>query len=304
MAAFFRTTLLLAALTSLLLFAGWLMGGQQGVTTAFLFALAMNFGAWWFSDKMVLAHYRAQEVDERTAPNLYGIVRELAARASLPMPKIYVADSPQPNAFATGRDPNHAAVCATTGLLSLLSHDEVMGVMAHELSHVRNRDTLTMTIAATVAGALGHLAHMGMWMGLRRDNRERPPLGGVGILLVMVLGPIAAALIQFAISRTREYEADRTGAVISGQPLALASALNKLQQGTARIPMPLADANPATAHVFIANPLHGRGLQSLFATHPPMEERIRRLQAMASQFPVLPAQSEPAQSPFPQGPWG
>lgn len=312
MTAFLRTTLLLAALTALLLGAGWLMGGSGGAKMGLIFAAVTNLGAWWFSDRLVLMQYRAQEVDARTAPNLYRIVQELAARANLPMPKVYVADNPQPNAFATGRSPRNAAVCATTGLLNLLDHDEVAGVMAHELAHVRNRDTLTMTMAATIAGALGFLANMALWFGMMPrggDERDRPPLGGLGILLVMIFGPLAAALVQFAISRTREYEADRIGAQISGQPRALASALRKLHLGTARIPMPEADANPATAHVFIANPLHGGQLGQLFTTHPPMEERIRRLESMGSAPPAA-ATAPRGTSVLPEagfrkkGPWG
>lgn len=284
MNAYLRTTVLLAALTALLLWAGSLMGGQQGLTMALMMALVMNFGAWWFSDKMVLAQYRAREVDESSAPDFYRIVRDLATRAQLPMPKVYVADIQQPNAFATGRNPKNAAVCATSGLLNMMTNDELAGVMAHELAHVKNRDTLTMTVAATIAGALGFMGNMGMRMGAMgnagssQDPRARS--GALGALVVMLVGPIAASIVQFAISRTREYEADRIGASISGNPKALASALQKLGSAVARIPMPSAEANPATAHVFIANPLRLGGLRALFSTHPPMEERIRRLEQM------------------------
>lgn len=284
MKAFFRTTLFLAALTALLMTAGALIGGRGGMMFALVLAAAMNFGAWWFSDKLVLMQYRAQEVDETTAPNFYRIVRDLAHRANMPMPKVYIAEEAQPNAFATGRSPQNAAVCATSGLLQMLDHDEIAGVMAHELAHIHNRDTLIMTVAATIAGALGTLANMAMWSSVLSPNsseENRSPLGGIGAVLVMILAPLAASLVQFAISRTREYEADRIGAQICGNPEALASALDKLQRGTAVIPMPDADANPATAHVFIANPLsHGASLQALFSTHPPMDERIRRLMAM------------------------
>lgn len=307
--AFIRTTFLLAAMTALFMAVGYLVGGQSGAMTALGFAALMNMGAWWMSDKMVLAHYRAQEVDARSAPNYYAIVRELAARAGLPMPKVYVIQSDQPNAFATGRSPRHAAVCATTGLLQRLSHDEIMGVMAHELSHVRNRDMLTMTIAATLAGALGYLVQFAYFFGANPPaDHQRPssPFGPLLLFIVMIFGPMAAALVQMAISRTREFEADRMGAILSGKPRALASALANISRSTELIPMPRADANPATAHLFIANPLSVSGINQLFATHPPMEERIRRLLAMEGE--ISPA---PAATPSPllraggmRGPWG
>ena len=313
MAAFFRTSLLLAALTALFMAGGYMLAGQQGLIIALLLAGGMNLFAYWNSDRMVLMQYNAQEVDERSAPNLYSIVRELAQRAGMPMPRVYIMQSAQPNAFATGRNPQHAAVCASTGLLSLLDHDEVAGVMAHELSHILHRDTLIMTVSATLAGALGNLAQMAMWFGLSRshssDERRPNPLAA---LAIMILGPLAATLIQFAISRTREYEADRRGAMLCGNPLALARALAKISNRAAVTDMPAADANPASAHIFICNPLHGGGLQALFSTHPPMNSRIARLQAMAGQ--VQPTQGLPrTRSILPdsarstgraRGPWG
>lgn len=277
MAAFIRTTVLLAVLTALFMMIGAALGGQQGAMLALLMAGGMNFFAWFNADRMVLAQYRAREVDARSAPNFYGIVRELAARANLPMPKVYLINSDQPNAFATGRSPQHAAVAATTGLLSRLSHEEIEGVMAHELAHVKNRDMLTMTIAATLAGALGWLAQFAMFFGHSRDPER--PANPLAMLLMVLLAPLAATLVQLAISRTREYEADHDGAVICGNPQALASALANISNH--KVPMAMAERNPATAHLFIANPLSGYGLDSLFATHPPMQERIRRLLAMA-----------------------
>lgn len=278
---FFRTALLLAALTALFMGVGAMLGGRAGAEAAFVFALAMNFGAWWFSDKMVLAHYGAREINKESAPQFYGIVEELAAKAQLPMPKIYVADSPQPNAFATGRSPEHAAVCATTGLLQRLSAREVRAVMAHELSHIKHRDTLIMTITATLAGALSNFARVIMFTGAQSRNGRGNPLG---VLLATLLAPFAAMLVQFAISRTREFAADRRGAELSGDPLALASALANLQRGTSRISLPQAEANPAFAHLLIVNPLHEGGIASLFSTHPPMGERIARLRDIANEM--------------------
>lgn len=284
MLPFFRTTLLLAALTALFMGCGYLMGGQQGAIMALVLAGGMNFFAWFYSDKMVLMQYGAQEASARSAPNFYAIVQDLAARAALPMPKVYIMQSPQPNAFATGRGPNHAAVCASTGLLERLSHDEIEGVMAHELAHIKNRDMLTMTIAATLAGALGYLANMAMWMGLHgRSDSEGRRTNPLLMLLLMMIAPLAATLVQLTISRTREYEADRIGAIICGKPRALASALANISQQAGMIPMRQAEANPATAHLMIANPLSGGGLGSLFSTHPPMQERIRRLLAMSGE---------------------
>lgn len=279
-----RTALLLAALTGLFLAVGWLVGGQNGLIIAFGLALAMNAFAYWNSDRMVLSMYGAREVDATTAPRLHAIVARLADNAGLPCPKVYIIENPQPNAFATGRNPEHAAVAATTGLLDLLTEEEVAGVMAHELAHVKNRDTLVMTITATIAGAIGMLANFAMFFGMSsssNDEQRANPLGPIGGLLVALLAPMAAALVQFAISRSREYEADRVGAEICGRPLWLASALARLHQGAARVENPAAEANPATAHLFIVNPLSGRAMDGLFTTHPRMENRIERLRRMA-----------------------
>jgi heat shock protein HtpX len=255
-----------------------LIGGQQGMLLALALGGAMNFFAYWFSDKMVLAMYRAQEVDETSAPQLYRVARELAARAGLPMPRVYLIDQAQPNAFATGRNPEHAAVAATTGLLRLLTPRELRGVMAHELAHVKHRDILISTISATIAGAISTLAHFGVLFGGARDEREGNPLLAI---LVLVLAPIAAMLIQFAISRTREFGADRGGAEITGDPRALADALAKIDAYARGIPNPTAEAHPATAQMMIVNPLSGGGIKGLFSTHPSTEERIARLLALA-----------------------
>jgi heat shock protein HtpX len=275
---FMRTTLLLGLMTCLLVFAGAAIGGKSGMTIALVMAGIMNFGSYWFSDKIVLAMYGAQEVTEADYPEFYGMVRQLAVRAGMPMPKVYIMESDTPNAFATGRNPEHAAVAATTGIMRILSRDELMGVMAHELTHVRNRDILVSTIAATIAGAITWLAHMAQWAAMfgGRDSDEEG--GGFGMILMAILAPIAAMLIQMAISRSREYGADRGGAEISGNPLYLAGALRKLEMANRQIPM---HANPSTAHMFIVNPLTGGGLMSLFSTHPPIEERIRLLEEMA-----------------------
>ena len=302
---YFKTALLLAALTGFVLVAGYLLGGQSGLVIALVAALGMNLFAYWNSDKMVLRMSNAQEVGPEQAPELYGIVQSLAERAGLPMPRVYVIDEEQPNAFATGRNPENAAVAATTGLLRHLSREEITGVMAHELSHVRHRDTLIMTIAATLAGAIGMLASFGGLMGGGRDSEGRPLVNPIVAIAAMILAPMAAMLVQMAISRGREYEADRMGAEISGQPLWLASALAKLHAGTQQIPNQAAESNPATAHMYIANPLSGGGLRSLFSTHPPMEERIARLEAMAGAGGYRPAAaSRPARSSVPQSsPW-
>jgi heat shock protein HtpX len=277
---YMRTALLLAAMTGLFLAVGYVIGGQTGVIVAFGVALAMNLFAYWNADKIVLRMYRAQPADGH---ELERIVAALAQRAGLPMPKVYIIDNDQPNAFATGRNPENAAVAATTGLLRMLSRDEVAGVMAHELAHVKNRDSLIMTVTAVLAGAIGMLANSLMFMGMmgQRDDRNSP-LGGIGSLVVMLLAPLAAMLVQMAISRSREYEADRIGAEISGQPRALASALNKISQGAEVINNETAEANPASAHLFIVNPLHGRAGDSLFSTHPAVANRIERLLAMES----------------------
>ncbi len=278
---YLKTTLLLAALTAVFVGAGWLAGGQGGMIIALLFAGGMNLFSYWNADKIVLRMYGAREVDQRSAPGFYGIVETLAAKAGMPMPKVYIMDNPQPNAFATGRNPENAAVAATTGLLKILNDQEIAGVMAHELAHVQNRDTLIMTVTATIAGAISAMANMLMFSSLFGSRDNNNPLGGLGALLVMLLAPFAAMLVQMAISRSREYEADRIGAEICGRPLWLASALEKLQNGAQRIDNTAAERNPATAHLFIVNPLHARSVDSLFSTHPNMDERIRRLRAMA-----------------------
>ena len=277
-----KTTFFLAILAVLFVAIGSLLGGKNGATMALIMAGVMNLGAYWFSDKIVLAMYRAKEVAERDAPELHSIVRQLTVRAQLPMPRVYIMDNPTPNAFATGRNPEHAAVAVTTGILNLLSREELSGVIGHELAHIKNRDILISTIAATIAGAISYLAHMAQWglmFGGRRDNEDRNPLGSVIGIFIMILAPIAAMLIQMAISRSREYKADESGATVCGNPLALASALKKLQTGVRRIPM---QANPSTAHMFIVSPLTGGGMLSLFSTHPPIEERIARLEAMSA----------------------
>jgi heat shock protein HtpX len=305
---YFRTALLLAALTGLFLAVGWLIGGPNGMTIAFLMALGLNLFALWNSDRMVLALYGAREVDDARAPELVAIVRQLAGRAGLPMPRVFIVENPQPNAFATGRSPSNAAVCVTTGLVKLLDREEIAGVIAHELSHIQHRDTLTMTLTATLAGAIGMLANFAFFFGGRDRNN---PLGPLGILMVMILAPLAATLVQLAISRGREYEADRRGAEICGNPLWLASALAKLGQASGRIPNREAEANPATAPLFIVNPLHEHAVDSLFATHPSLENRIARLEAMAAGMPgghgFAGRGSVPASGRSPwgrRGPWG
>ena len=273
----FKTALLMAAIVALFGAVGALIGGAQGMFLALVLGGAMNFMAYWFSDKMVLSMYNAQQVDETSAPQFYGIVRELATRAGLPMPRVYLIDEAQPNAFATGRNPEHAAVAATTGTLRLLTARELRGVVAHELAHVRHRDILLSTISATAAGAISSLAQFGLFFGGRDSERQNPVLS----ILVMILAPIAAMLIQFAISRAREFEADRGGAEISGDPDALADALVKIERYAKGLPMETAEANPATAQMMIVNPLSGSGVAGLFSTHPPTEERVARLRAMA-----------------------
>lgn len=272
-----RTMLLMAALSALFLFVGFLIGGEAGMMIALLFATATNIFAYWNSDKVLLSMYGARQVDETTAPELVHLVRQISGQAGLPMPKVYIVQNDQPNAFATGRNPEHAAVCVTSGLLGRVNNEELAGVLAHELSHVRNRDTLTMTITATIAGAVSMLANYVFFFGGGRRN----PLGLVGLILVALVAPLAAMLVQMAVSRTREFEADRMGAEISGRPLWLASALQKIDRAAAVTDNPEADANPATAHMFIVNPLHGGGLSGLFSSHPSTAERIARLQAMA-----------------------
>ena len=272
-----RTALLLAALTALFITVGFFFGGESGALVALLLALAMNGFAWWNSARLVLAMHHARPVTPDQAAELYRLVAQLAARAGLPTPRVYLIASDQPNAFATGRSPADAAVVVTRGLVHLLDREELAGVIAHELAHIRNRDTLIMTIAATLAGAIGFLANFLFFFG-RGDSRDSP-LGGVGALLLMLLAPLAATLLQLAISRAREFEADRTGARICGHPRWLARALAKIERGAARVPLMTAEAHPATAALFIVHPLRG-GLSGLFRTHPPTEERIRRLLAL------------------------
>ena len=286
-----RTGMLMAALTGLFLAVGAMIGGTNGMAIAFAFALATNLFAYWNSDKVLLSMYGAQPVNEASAPELYRLVARLAQQAGLPMPRVYITENPQPNAFATGRSPDHAAVCVTSGLLQQVNQEELAGVLAHELGHVKHRDTLTMTIVAVMAGAISMLANMAFFMGGGRDREN--PLGIVGVILVTLLAPIGAMLVQAAISRSREFEADRAGAEITGRPLWLASALGQIERAAERTENYPADANPATAHMFIINPLHG-GLSGLFATHPSTEERIARLQAMAGGAAV----------PVRRGPWG
>jgi heat shock protein HtpX len=279
---FMKTALLLAALTGFFLVVGYLLGGRGGLMIALVVALGMNAFAYWNSDRMVLRMSGAHEVGPNEAPELYGIIQQLTQRAGLPMPRVYVIDEDQPNAFATGRSPEHAAVAVNTGLLTHLTREQITGVLAHELGHVRNRDTLTMTVAATLSGAIGMLATFGGLFGGGRDENGRS-VSPVVAIAAMFLAPLAASLVQMAISRSREFEADRAGAEISGNPLWLASALQRLHEGTQSIPNPTAEAHPALAHMYIDNPLSGGAMASLFSTHPPMEERIARLQAMASQ---------------------
>lgn len=275
-----KTVALMVVLTVLLVFAGGALAGEQGMVLAFVFASVMNLFTYWFSDKLVLRMYHAQEVTEQEAPVLHGVVRDLAMRANMPMPRVYIIPGDSPNAFATGRSPNHAAVAATEGILRLLNREELAGVMAHELGHVRNRDILIGTIAATIAGAISMIANMAHWAlifgGGRRDDDEGSG-NMLAALAMMIVAPIAAALIQMAISRSREFAADESGSKLCGNPLWLASALRKLHAASQRIPM---EASPATAHMFIVNPLRGGRLINLFSTHPPMEERIARLEAI------------------------
>lgn len=304
-----RTAMLLALMTALFMGIGYMIGGSGGMMIAFVIAAGMNLFSYWNADKMVLRMHHAVEVDERNAPEYYGIVRELAARAELPMPKVYLIDNAQPNAFATGRNPQNAAVAATTGLLQRLSREEVAGVMAHELAHVQNRDTLTMTITATLAGAISMLGNFAFFMGGSRDNNN--PFGIIGVLLAIIVAPIAAMIVQMAISRTREYAADRRGAEICGQPIWLASALDKIARNAKAIHNQDAERNPATAHMFIINPLSGERMDNLFSTHPNTENRIAALRAMAQEFggggqPAQPAQEQP-RAPHDEtqaGPWG
>jgi heat shock protein HtpX len=306
-----RTAMLLAVMTALFMAVGYAIGGSGGMMIALLIAAGTNVFSYWNADKMVLAMNRAVEVDERSAPEYYGIVRDLAARAGLPMPRVYLIDNPQPNAFATGRNPENAAVAATTGLLQRLSSEEVAGVMAHELAHVQHRDTLIMTIVATLAGAISMLGNFAFFLGGNRENNNG--IGMIGTLVAIIVAPFAAMIVQMAVSRTREYAADRRGAEIVGQPLWLASALAKIARSAEAIRNPDAERNPATAHLFIINPLHGERMDSLFSTHPATENRIAALQAMAEEMRQAGASQQPRSGPAsrraseqiaPAGPWG
>jgi heat shock protein HtpX len=314
---YLRTAMLLAGLTALFMGVGYLIGGASGAIIALLIAAATNLFAYWNSDRMVLSMYGAHEVDQHTAPELVSLVAALAGRAGLPTPRVFLMDNPQPNAFATGRNPQNAAVAVTTGLVQSLSREELGGVIAHELAHVKNHDTLLMTITATIAGAISMLAQFGMFFGGHRDNDSGP--GIVGRIAMMILAPLGAMLVQMAISRTREYAADNLGARIVGQPMWLASALVKIANAAHEIPNMEAERNPATAHMFIINPLTGHGIDSLFSTHPSTENRVAELQRLAAELgtragvaPSAAAESAPRRSPWaavrnraaPRGPWG
>ncbi|MGC9976405.1 MAG: zinc metalloprotease HtpX [Syntrophales bacterium] len=275
-----KTGLLLGALTGLLMLIGGYFGGKQGVVMAFIFAMAMNFGAYWFSDKLILRMYNAQGVSENQVPQLYAIVKDLTLKAGLPMPKIYIVPGDTPNAFATGRNETHAVVAVTEGILKMLNKDELEGVLAHELTHIKNKDMLIGSIAATLAGAIVMLANMAQWAALfGGSSRDDSDEGGgiIGLIMMAILAPLAATIIQMAVSRSREYLADEGGARVSGKPYGLAGALEKLSRASQVIPL---EANPSTAHMFIVNPLTGKSLMNLFSTHPPIEERISRLRSM------------------------
>jgi len=277
----FKTAILMTAMMVLFILVGNLIGGETGMTFAFIFSLALNFGSYWFSDKIVLKMYRAQEVSEKDAPQLYSIVENLSSKAGLPMPRVYIMNNPTPNAFATGRNPEHSAVAVTTGIMNILNKEELEGVIAHELSHIKNRDILVSTVAATLVGTITFIARMAGWaamFGGGRNERDRDNVWGD--LALMILAPIAAVLIQMAISRSREYMADESGAQITGKPLGLANALNKLTQANEMIPM--TNAGTSSAHMFIVNPLSGKSLMKLFSTHPPLEDRIKRLNEIAA----------------------
>jgi len=299
---YIKTAILLAGMTALFMGVGFLIGGEAGMLIALVVAGGMNVFAYWNSDKLVLRMHGAQEVDERTAPELFQIVRELSGRAGLPMPRVYLMDNPQPNAFATGRNPENSAVAATTGLLQTLSRDEIAGVMAHELAHIKSRDTLIMTVTATLAGAISMLAQFGIFFG---GNRNNNPLGAIGMIAMVILAPLAAMVVQMAISRSREYQADRLGGMIVGRPRHLASALAKLGNAARQIPNEAAEANPATAHLFIVNPLSGERMDNLFSTHPAMENRIAALEALEREMgggaELNVAASRAGSS---RGPWG
>ena len=305
---YFRTAMLLAGLTALFMGVGYLIGGQTGAMIALVIAAGMNLFSYWNSDRMVLSMHGAQEVDARTALDLYRLVQELAGRAQLPMPRVYLMDNPQPNAFATGRDPDHAAVAVTTGLMSALSREEAAGVVAHELAHIKNRDTLIMTITATIAGAISMLAQFGMFF---TGNRNNNGMGIIGTLAMVILAPIAAMIVQMAISRTREYAADRMGAQIAGEPMWLVSGLRRIENAAHQIPNETAEHNPATAHMFIINPLSGQRMDNLFSTHPATENRIAALMQLAAEMgrggytrQAAPRQTATAQGRWGSGPWG
>ncbi len=310
--SYFKTAILLAGLTGLFMGVGYLIGGASGAVIALVIAAATNLFAYWNSDRMVLSMYGAHEVDQRTAPELFNLVAELAGRAGLPMPRVFLMDEPQPNAFATGRNPQNAAVAVTTGLMQSLSREELAGVIAHELAHIKNHDTLLMTITATIAGAISMLAQFGMFFG---GNRDQGP-GIIGSIAMMILAPLGAMLVQMAISRTREYAADDLGARICGQPMWLASALAKIANAAHVVPNVEAERNPATAHMFIINPLSGQGMDNLFTTHPSTENRIAALQQLAAEMgarggmsSVSARGSYPRRSPWgrtsaSRGPWG
>ena len=271
-----KTVFLMTAMMMLFLLVGGALGGQQGMVIAFVLSLVMNFGSYWFSDKIVLKMYKAQQVDRNEAPELYNIVEELSTRANIPMPKVYIMNNPTPNAFATGRNPQNGAVAVTTGIMNILNRDELAGVIAHELAHIKHRDILTGTITATLVGTITFIAEMASWAMILGTGKDRDEGGGIGDILMIFLAPIAAVLIQMSISRSREFAADAGGASISGKPLALASALGKLTMGNKRAPM--RNAGTSSAHMFIVNPLSGKSMMKLFSTHPPIEERIERLQ--------------------------
>jgi heat shock protein HtpX len=310
---YFKTALLLAGLTALFVGIGFLIGGKGGAMIALLIAAATNLFTWWNSGRMVLSMYGAHQVDQSSAPELYELVAHLASRAELPMPRVFLIDEPQPNAFATGRNPENAAVAVTVGLVQQLSREELSGVIAHELAHIRNHDTLLMTITATIAGAISMVAQFGMFFGGNRDNNNG--LGIIGSILMMILAPLGAMLVQMAISRTREYAADDLGARIAGQPMWLASALMKIENAAHQVPNMEAERNPATAHMFIINPLSGHGVDNLFATHPSTENRIAALQQLAAEMggqggpAAVGGRAYPTRGPWSRssarrGPWG
>jgi heat shock protein HtpX len=296
-----KTAILLAGLTGLFMGIGFLIGGSIGAMLALVFAAVTNLMAYWNADRLVLAMHDAHEVDERSAPELFRLVRDLAARAGLPMPRVYIMENPQPNAFATGRNPAHSAVAVSTGLLDMLSRDEIAGVISHELAHVRNRDTLTMTVTATIAGAISMLAQFGLFFG--GGSRDNNGLGVIGTIAMVILAPIAAMLVQMAVSRTREYAADEMGARISGCPDALASALVRITNAASMIENPTAERAPATAHLFIVNPLTNRAMDNLFSTHPATENRLAALQRLAAEMGVSASARHSVSYPE-QSPWG